>query len=395
MGTEDLRPRRSSSPPSRSKGFAAGQRLDDFDLLVELGKGAFASVFLARQVSMQRMVALKVSADKGNEPQTLAQLDHPNIVRVFDQRRLPEQHVRLLYMQFAPGGTLAEVVKQVRDTPPAARTGTVLLDGRQRGGGEAGRDRPRTTPAGNGGWPAPSWPETVCRLGIQLAYALDYAHRQGMLHRDVKPANVLLSADGSPKLADFNISFCSQLDGASPAAYFGGSLAYMSPEQLEACNPNHDRKPEDLDGRSDLYALAVMLWELLHGDRPFADEEGSGGWLRHARRDDQAPPHRTSRVAPAGPRDPITMRLEQVLRKTLVARPSQAPRRRHGAGPRADALPQPAGLGPGQRPPQRLARLGPPASTLVAVLREHAAVLFGRRLEPLVQRTIPRWQVHR
>ena len=78
---------------------------------------------------------------------------------------------------------------------------------------------------------------------MQLAQALDYAHQQGVLHRDVKPANVLLSAEGSPKLADFNISFCSQLEGATPAAYFGGSLAYMSPEQLEACNPDHDRKP--------------------------------------------------------------------------------------------------------------------------------------------------------
>src|SRR4029078_10865324 len=100
------------------------------------------------------------------------------------------------------------------------------------------------------------WPETVCRLCIQLAYALDHAHRQGVLHRDAKPANVLLTADGSPKLADFNISFCSQLDGASPAAYFGGSLAYMSPEQIEACNPAHEREPQDLDGPSHLDAPA-------------------------------------------------------------------------------------------------------------------------------------------
>ena len=131
---------------------------------------------------------------------------------------------------------------------------------------------------GSGGWRRPAGPRPFAGLGIQLAQALDYAHHQGVLHRDVKPANVLLSADGSPKLADFNISFCSQLDGASPAAYFGGSLAYMSPEQIEACNPAHDRQPQDLDGRSDLYALAVVLWELLYGERPFVDDDMASGW---------------------------------------------------------------------------------------------------------------------
>ena len=94
----------------------------------------------------------------------------------------------------------------------------------------------------------------------------------GVLHRDVKPANVLLAADGSPKLADFNVSFSSKLDGATPAAYFGGSLAYMSPEQLEASNPDHSRQPDELDGRSDVYSLAVMLWEMLTGTRPFGEE---------------------------------------------------------------------------------------------------------------------------
>ncbi len=89
----------------------------------------------------------------------------------------------------------------------------------------------------------------------------------------MKPANVLLASDGSPKLADFNVSFSSKLDGATPAAYFGGSLAYMSPEQLEASNPDHERQPDELDGRSDIYSLAVMLWELLTGTRPFGEEK--------------------------------------------------------------------------------------------------------------------------
>jgi serine/threonine protein kinase len=323
MGTENFSATTQLCSARRIDGFTAGQKIEDFDLLVELGKGAFGSVFLARQISMQRMVALKLSADKGNEPQTLATLEHPNIIRVYDQRKLPGQPVRLLYMQFAPGGTLAEVIKLVRATPPAARNGSLLItavdEAVERSGAVAAdnsRLKRRLATAG--------WPETVCRLGIQLAHALDHAHRQGVLHRDVKPANVLLAGDGSPKLADFNISFCSQLDGASPAAYFGGSLAYMSPEQIEACNPAHEREPKDLDGRSDLFSLAVVLWELLFGERPFVDDEMEAGWTAMltamAKRR-----HIDRPVATATTRDPVAMRMEHILRKTLSPDPSQRP----------------------------------------------------------------------
>ncbi len=322
LGCDDLSATTQLLGVKRAEGFRVGQQVDDFDLLVELGKGAFGSVFLARQLSMQRLVALKVSADKGNEPQTLATLDHPNIVRVYDQRALPEQRVRVLYMQFAPGGTLQEVAAKVRETPPQARTGAILAaavneavqkTGTAMGDDSAAQRRLRGT----------NWPETVARLGIQLAQALDYAHKQGVLHRDVKPANILLSGDGAPKLADFNISFCSQLEGATPAAYFGGSLAYMSPEQLEACNPKHPRQPSDLDGRSDLFSLAVVLWELLFGERPFRDESLKEGWT--ATLEDMT--RRRLETAPARPMqaasDPLTMRMEQVLRRAMSADPAQ------------------------------------------------------------------------
>ena len=297
--------------------FAAGQQVDDFELLVELGRGAFAQVFLARQRSMQRLVALKVSAARGEEPQMLATLDHPHIVRVYDQRPLTERRLRLLYMQYVPGGTLADVIVAVRPTPPSARSGSQLLAAVDAAMQKAGQIvdeqavwRRRVQSA--------SWPETVCRIGVQLARAIDHAHHQGVLHRDIKPANVLLASDGSPKLADFNISFGSHVTGATPAAYFGGSLAYMSPEQLEACDPKHPRKAQELDGRSDIFSLAVMLWELLFGLRPFADAGLEGGWndtlrsMAHRRREAEiAPP------ADAIEEDPLARRIEQVLRKAL------------------------------------------------------------------------------
>ncbi|MGV9610754.1 protein kinase domain-containing protein [Nocardia xishanensis] len=254
-----------------------GQRVDDFDLLTGLGSGAFARVFLARQRSMQRLVAVKISADRGTEPQTLAQLDHDYIVRVFDQRLLDAgetrgaaRRLRLLYMQFLPGGTLLGVLRWVRATPPEERSGQLLLDAVDAAMEEKGEIRP-TDSSVRAEIAALSWPETVAWLGRRLAEALHYASAHGVLHRDVKPANVLLTAEAVPKLADFNISFSRNVEGTSPVAYFGGSLAYMSPEQLEACHPGRDRSAADLDTRSDIFSLGVVLWELLTGGKPFDD----------------------------------------------------------------------------------------------------------------------------
>lgn len=255
----------------------AGERLGDFELMLLLGKGAFGSVFLARQVSMQRLVALKISADHGSEPQTLAQLDHPYIVRVYDQHDLPERKLRMMYLQYVPGGTLEGVLKRAKACTAEERCGRLVVAALEEqfdstGGivqlDEVTRSRLQGL----------SWSELVCRWGAQLAESLAYAHEHNVLHRDVKPANVLLSADGTPKLADFNVSFSSELSGVTAGAFFGGSLAYMSPEQLEAFDPRHGRQPDELDGRADLYSLAVLLWELLVGERPFSSEAMFANW---------------------------------------------------------------------------------------------------------------------
>ena len=111
----------------RGTDIDVGQQIDDFDLLVKFGKGSFGSVYLARQRSMQRLVALKISRDRGVEPQTLAQLDHPNIVRVYDQRVLTDRKLQLMYMQHIPGGTLQDVLEVARELVPEMRTGKVVL----------------------------------------------------------------------------------------------------------------------------------------------------------------------------------------------------------------------------------------------------------------------------
>jgi serine/threonine protein kinase len=256
--------------------FEVGQMVDDFELVAPLGKGAFASVFRARQVSMHRTVALKISRDRSAEPQTLAQLEHPNIVRVFDQRVLGDQKLRLLYMQYIPGGTLHDVLDYLRSAAIRPEDGAPFLAAIDQALARNGEEPPadsmtRFKLAGA------SWPQVVCWIGSRLAGALAHAHAQGILHRDIKPANVLVGADAQPRLADFNIS-CSKLDGVTPAAYFGGTLAYMSPEQLEAYNPAHERRPDQIDARADVYSLGLVLWELLTLVRPFSDVAMPHDW---------------------------------------------------------------------------------------------------------------------
>jgi serine/threonine protein kinase len=257
--------------------YHAGDQLDDFDLLTELGRGAFAKVFLARQISMQRMVALKISADHSREAQTMAQLEHAYIVRVFDQRLLPEQNLRLLYMQYVSAGTLEHVCAHVDNIDFENRCGVNFIDVVDQQLSQKGELIP-TDSVTRSNLKETTWPETVCWIGSRLAQALDYAHEKGVLHRDLKPANVLLAADLTPKLSDFNIAYSSELDNATPAAYFGGTLVYMSPEQLEAYDTHHERQPESLDGRSDIFSLGVVLWELLTGKLPYEQVSTNSGW---------------------------------------------------------------------------------------------------------------------
>ena len=283
MGQADSVEASSMRGASRQKiTLQPGDTIDDFDLLTRLGSGAFATVFLARQKSMQRLCALKVSVTRSNEAQTLAQLDHPNIVRVYDQRIIPDKNVRLLYMQYVAGASLSEVLDQLRLLPKSDWSGSALLKAISRQLQESGSGFGVTGNAHehplHRRLQKASWPETVCLFGIQVASALQYAHEQGVLHRDLKPANILLDENGAPKIVDFNISFCSKLDGVTPAAYFGGSLAYMSPEQLEVCHPDHPREADDVDARSDQYSLSVLLWEMLCGQRPFNDYVSDRSW---------------------------------------------------------------------------------------------------------------------
>ena len=252
-----------------------GARIGEFELEAELGRGAFGCVFLARQTSLGRLVALKITADEGSEGRSLAQLEHENIVQVYSELVDVLSGYRLLCMQYVAGPTLQEIVEQLHGNEDSNWSGSRILeiiDGIQLQktafDPTALRDREFLERS--------DWIETVCWIGGSLAEALAYAAERGVLHRDIKPANILLSQYGRPLLADFNLAFRLIDRDEAAAVSFGGTLAYMSPESLDAFNPGHPAGPEVTDARSDIYALGVVLFQLRHGHLPFDTPPGRG-----------------------------------------------------------------------------------------------------------------------
>jgi hypothetical protein len=199
-------------------------------------------------------------------------------VRVYDQRTRPSEPRDLIYMEYVPGGTLSEVIASLHrhanapaadaTSPALPRSGAALLEHIDQRLLEQGQVPPQDS-AGRRWLAAHDWASAVAWIGFQLAQALDYAHRQGVCHRDVKPANVLLTAEAVPKLADFNVSLATGPQGADAESNFGGSLAYMSPEQLRVADAEDPFAADQIDGRSDLYGLGLVLWELWQGQRPW------------------------------------------------------------------------------------------------------------------------------
>ncbi len=299
-----------------------GSVVDDFHVLKQLGQGAFARVYLAKQVSMQRLVALKATSRGSEEPQALSQLDHANVVRVYDQREITQPPAILLYMQYLAGGTLADCIKLIRGLPSGQRNGKHILESVDQNLLGANQSIPEQSQI-RAEVAALNWAEAVAWIGIQLAEGLGYASEKGVLHRDVKPANILLNSEAIPKLADFNVS-CSGLSGrAGAAAYFGGSLAYMSPEQLQVADPVDPMTADQLDGRSDLYALGIVLWELWQGKRPWTLTDLASSWTEAVGLQRRI---RNQAFAPIQPASSPTERvLEQVLRGLLEVDPNKRP----------------------------------------------------------------------
>jgi serine/threonine protein kinase len=208
------------------------RRLGKFELLEELGVGSFGHVFRARDTELGRTVAIKLLRAGGlasrdeldrflREARSAAQLQHPGLVAVYETGQT-EGGLIYLVEEFVPGETLA------------ARLAAGGFDFRQ-----------------------------AAELIAAVADALDHAHRHGVIHRDVKPSNIQLDAEGRPHLMDFGLA--KRDSDESPMTLDGemlGTPAYVSPEQARG-------ESNRVDGRTDVYSLGVILYELLTGERPF------------------------------------------------------------------------------------------------------------------------------
>ncbi len=280
----------------------AGQSFCGFDLSEEIGRGAFGRVFLARQEALAgRPVALKVAPDVGPETRFLARLQHTHIVPVYSVHKTDD--LQAICMPYQGRLTLAAVVRSLGAGLPAEAEALFRL-----------LPTPCRVPAA-----ARDYPSAALWLAGCLADALTHAHERGILHRDIKPANVLITDDGVPMLLDFNVGEDVRLREPG-AALMGGTLPYMSPEQLEACRTG----VAHVDARCDVYSLGVVLFELLTGRFPFplvrlaADEAGTQAAITMMLAD--------RRKAPPSPREhnpAVSPAADAIVRKCLEADPAR------------------------------------------------------------------------
>lgn len=264
------------------------RRLGKFELLEELGRGSFGQVFRARDTELGRTVAVKLlragrlagreELDRFiREARSAAQLKHPGLVAVYETGQT-EDGVFFLVEELIPGETLS------------ARLASAQFSFRQ-----------------------------TAEMVAAAADALDYAHRHGVIHRDVKPSNILLDGDGRPHLMDFGLAK-RDLD-ETPVTLDGqflGTPAYVSPEQARG-------ESHDVDGRTDVYSLGVILYELLTGERPFRGNRQM--LLLQVLYDEPRPPRQLN--------DKIPRDLETICVKSMAKTPA---RRYATAGELADDL---------------------------------------------------------
>ena len=244
----------------------AGDHFLQFQLISEIGRGAFGRVFLATEASVgNRHIVVKVAPQGGQEAEILGKLRHPNIVPVYSLQEDDATGLTALCMPYLGRATLCDILDHAfTQSRPPSQARAVLQAVESVADSSDGSDSLR--------------PDTFCRkacyvdgivhVGIQLADALAYAHSRGIYHRDLKPSNVLVTSEGRPLLLDFNLS----LDGRLLAGKVGGTVPYMAPEELATLFGNAPTvRQRQYDPRSDVFSLGVILYELMTGTLPFGE----------------------------------------------------------------------------------------------------------------------------
>jgi serine/threonine-protein kinase len=248
------------------------QQIGRYKILGELGKGAMGVVYQAQDPAIGRLIAIKSirldalteESERARmrdrlfrEAQSAGILSHPGIVTIYDIAE--EKGMAYIFMEFVNGPSLEKLLKQ-----------------------EQAPDK-----------------ETLLSILRQTAAALDYAHKKGIIHRDIKPANIMIHEDGSSKITDFGVAkIVSQQMTA--AGTIMGTPSYMSPEQVQGVN---------VSGQTDQFALAVIAYEMLTGEKPFTAEY-MPTLLYKIVREDPPPPHRLNRT--------ISADVDQVIKKGLA-----------------------------------------------------------------------------
>ena len=255
-----------SPPTAPASPRQAGELEGDFEIIRELGRGASGVVYLVRQISLAREVALKITRDLGVEAKTMAMLQHRHIVPVYSESRSTDGQLRLICMQFVPGITLDDLIEYVRIHRIDAKFDVqTLIDSIRTAqmpplAAENHQHQHDCTASHD-------FVQWACLFMADVAEALAYAHRQGVLHLDVKPANILIDDSGHPLLADFSLSLPPAGRFVADSHVFGGTPPYMAPEHLDALNPGHPAPSNSVDQRSDIYALGLVLYEILARQR--------------------------------------------------------------------------------------------------------------------------------
>jgi serine/threonine protein kinase len=215
-----------------------GQRIGPYQIVACLRRGERTTVYRGWQSDAERAVALKVvnpdclgRADVlqrfKQEAELSLQLDHPHVVHVYTYGE--ENHQPYLVMEWVDGRSLKEELAARGRLPP----------------------------------------DDAATIAVHVARALDYLHRQGIVHRDVKPSNILLGSDGQARLSDFGVAV---LSGQAPPTLGVGTAAYLAPEQTSQ---------EPADPRSDIYSLGIVMFEMLTGRTPFEADDELGMIMQH------------------------------------------------------------------------------------------------------------------
>ena len=325
----------------------SGQTIGGYEIGEEIGQGGMAVVYRAYQPQLERWVAVKILQVAGasseeflarfrREARAIAALRHPNILTIYDYGEV--QGIAYIVMEFVPGGTLK------------ARLAGQPME----------------------------WPE-VAKLVIPVGRALAYAHSKGIVHRDVKPANILLPRPEWPLLADFGlVKLAGHQRGITRPGMSIGTPAYLSPEQAAG---------NEIDHRSDIYGLGIVLYELLTGHIPFEAQSPVDMMFRRL----QEPPVPPRRLNPH-----ISPQLETAILRALARDPAA----RH---PTMDALVNDLARLPGAtgRPAPhsedaapastttRLGTLSPAAGPRLVVTGTGAALRIPQQGEALIGRADP------